>query len=43
MLLKEMITVYSKNRTKPINTPCGQNSELLIVKEDGKYSYVLNS
>jgi hypothetical protein len=29
---KEMITVYSENHTKSINTLCGQNAELLIAK-----------
>jgi hypothetical protein len=34
MLLKE-IPVYSKNHTKPINTACGQNAELVNVKAGG--------
>jgi hypothetical protein len=39
MLFKEIIAVYSENHMKPINTLCGQNAELLIVKECGTYSY----
>jgi hypothetical protein len=35
MLSKEMIAVYFENHTKPINTLCGQNVELLIVKAGG--------
>jgi hypothetical protein len=35
MLFKEIITVYSENRTKPINALCEQNAELLIVKAGG--------
>jgi hypothetical protein len=35
----EIIAVYTENHTKPINTPCGQNAELLIVKAGGTYSY----
>jgi hypothetical protein len=31
MLFEEIITVYSENHTKPINTLCGQNIELLTV------------
>jgi hypothetical protein len=37
MLLRK----YSKNHTKPINTLCGQNAELLIVKVGGTYEEVL--
>jgi hypothetical protein len=36
---KEIINIYSENRTKPINTFCGKNTELLIVKAGGAYSY----
>jgi len=32
MLYREIITVCSETRTKHINTPCGQNVELLNVK-----------
>jgi hypothetical protein len=39
MMLKDIIAVYSENYTKPINTPCGQNTELLNVKAGGTYSY----
>jgi hypothetical protein len=39
MLFKEIIAVYSKNYTKPINTHCGGNGESLVVKEGGTYSY----
>jgi hypothetical protein len=37
MLFKEIITVYSENHTKPINTLCEQNEELVIA--GGTYSY----
>jgi hypothetical protein len=30
--------VYSENHAKPINTLCGQNSEMLIIKAGGTYS-----
>jgi hypothetical protein len=39
MLLKEIIAVHAENHTKPRNTQCGQNAELLNVKVDGTYSY----
>jgi hypothetical protein len=39
MLLREIIAVHTENHTKPINTLCGQNAELLIVKAGGTYSY----
>jgi hypothetical protein len=29
---KESIAVYSDNHTKPINTLCGQNAEILFLK-----------
>ena len=32
MLYKEIIAVCSQIKTKHINTPCGQNVELLNVK-----------
>ena len=32
MLYKEINAVCSENHTKPINTLCGQNEELLNVK-----------
>jgi hypothetical protein len=37
--VKEIITVYSENHTKPINTFCGQNIEILILGVTGTYSY----
>jgi hypothetical protein len=37
MLFREIIAVYSENRTKPINTHYGQNAELLVVKVRGTY------
>jgi hypothetical protein len=30
--VKEIIAENSENHTKPVNTLCGQNAELLIVK-----------
>jgi hypothetical protein len=39
MLLKDVIYVYSENSMKLINTLCGQNEELLIVKAGGTYIY----
>jgi hypothetical protein len=41
MLFEEIIAVYSENHMKQINTLCGQKTELLIIKEGGKYSYHL--
>jgi hypothetical protein len=38
-LFKEIISVYSVNHTKLINTLSGQNAELLNVKDGGIYSY----
>jgi hypothetical protein len=38
-LFKEIIAVHSENHTKHINTLCGQNAELLIIKSGGTYSY----
>jgi hypothetical protein len=35
MLFKEIIAVYSENRTKSIR----ENAEVLIVKAGGTYSY----
>jgi hypothetical protein len=32
MLFREIIAVYSKNCTKPLNTLCGQNAEVVNVK-----------
>jgi hypothetical protein len=34
-LFKEIIAVYYENHTKPENTLCGQNGELLVIKADG--------
>jgi hypothetical protein len=39
MLFRGIIAVYSENHTKHTNTLCGQNTELLSVKEGGVYSY----
>jgi hypothetical protein len=39
VLFSEVIAVYSEDHTKPINTLCGQNAELLTVKIGGIYSY----
>jgi hypothetical protein len=39
VLLREIIAVCIENHTKPINTVCGQNAELFIVKACGMYSY----
>jgi hypothetical protein len=39
MLFKEIITVYSENNTKLINTLYGQNAEILNVKAGGTYNY----
>jgi hypothetical protein len=39
MLLTEIIAVYFKNDTKPINILCGQNSEMMSVKAGGTYGY----
>jgi hypothetical protein len=35
-----IITVYSETHTKPINTFCEKNAELMIVKADGTYRYL---
>jgi hypothetical protein len=40
MLFKEIIAVYHENHTKPINTLCGQNAELLNVKSGGRVRIV---
>jgi hypothetical protein len=34
---KEIIAVYSENHMKIINTLCGQDAELLVVKAGGIY------
>jgi hypothetical protein len=39
MLFKEIILVYSEDHTKPINTFCGENAEMFIVKAGGTCSY----
>jgi hypothetical protein len=36
MVLRKIITVYTENHTKPVNTLCRQNAELLNVETDGK-------
>jgi hypothetical protein len=41
LMCLEIIVVCTENHMKPINTLCGQNAELLIVKADGTYSYHL--
>jgi hypothetical protein len=41
MLVREILAVYSDNDAKPINTLCGQNAGLLIVRAGGTYSYYL--
>jgi hypothetical protein len=41
MLFKEIISVYSENNVKLINTFCGQNAELLNIKAGGTYNYHL--
>jgi hypothetical protein len=38
MYQREIIVVCSQIHTKHINTPCGQNVELLNVKPGGTYS-----
>jgi hypothetical protein len=38
MLYSEIIAVCSQIHTKHINTPCGQNVEIMNVKPGGKYS-----
>jgi hypothetical protein len=39
MVFKELIAVYSENRTKPKYTLCGQNAEFVNVNVGGTYSY----
>jgi hypothetical protein len=39
MPIREIFAAYSENYTKPINTLCSQNAELLDVKAGGTYSY----
>jgi hypothetical protein len=39
MLCREIIADYCENHTKPINTLCGQNAELLNVIASSTYSY----
>jgi hypothetical protein len=39
MLFKEIIAVYSENRTELIDTLCGENAELMTVKAGGTYNY----
>jgi hypothetical protein len=41
MLFREIIAVYCENHTEHINTLCGQNIEILNVKEGGINSYHL--
>jgi hypothetical protein len=35
MKLKEIFAVHPENHTTPINAPCGQNLELLMLKSSG--------
>jgi hypothetical protein len=37
MLFKKIITVYTEIHMEPINTLCGHNAELLIVKTGGTW------
>jgi hypothetical protein len=39
LLFKEIISFYSENNTKPINTHSGKRAELLNVKAAGIYLY----
>jgi hypothetical protein len=39
MLFADIISIYSGNHTKHVNTLCGQNAVLLNVKVSGTYSY----
>jgi hypothetical protein len=39
MPFREIAAVYSGNHTKPVNTLCEQDQELLTVKTGGTYSY----
>jgi hypothetical protein len=38
MLFSEKVAVYCENRTKQINTLCGQNAESYSVEAGGTYS-----
>jgi hypothetical protein len=40
MLFRKKIAVYSGNHMKPIDSPCGQNAELLIVKARDTCGYL---
>jgi hypothetical protein len=42
MLLKEITSVYSASHTKAIGTLFGKNTEFMIVKTAGSYSYHFN-
>jgi hypothetical protein len=39
MLYREIVAVFSEIHTTHINTLCGQNVELYVVKLGGMYSY----
>jgi hypothetical protein len=39
MLFMDITALYSENYAKPINTLCGQNTEMLDVKVGGTFSY----
>jgi hypothetical protein len=41
MMFKEIIAVYSENRTKLIYTLCGQNEKLLNIKEGGTVHIII--
>jgi hypothetical protein len=40
MLFWEIIAFYYENHMKPINTLCGKNADLLIIKAGGTYTYL---
>jgi hypothetical protein len=39
MLVRETVADYCENHSKPINTLCRQNAELMYGKADYTYSY----
>jgi hypothetical protein len=39
MPFQEVVTVYSENHLKPVNTLCVQKAEMLIVEAGGIYGY----
>jgi hypothetical protein len=36
MLFKQIIHIYSENHMKAVNKLCGQNEELMVIKESGR-------